>query len=323
MTRIGFVGPLAASFADAVRARMTEPFEFVTASEADIVAHMPELDVLVSLVFTREMAATARRLKLVQVPGAGLDRIDRSALPSGASLANAHGHEIGIAEFVLGAMLALTRDFGRLDGSLRRGVWESQWAPDKPAPPVLPELCGKTIGILGYGRIGKAVGDRARAFGMKVYAVKRSPERSSQDGLSFLGGLDALEKVLRESDYVVTTLPLSNETENLLDARAFACMKPTGILVNVGRAGVVNESALYDALRNRTIAAAAIDVWYRYPSGKGPSAPSDRPFHELPNILMTPHIAGWTEGMLAERAGVIVENVRRLRTGEPLLNRIQ
>src|SRR5213593_1327715 len=161
------------------------------------------------------MGGAARRLKLVQVPGAGLDRIDRSALPAGTWLANAYGHEAGIAEYVIGAMVALSRGFCRLDARLRRGDWESQWAVSAPPPAPWPELAGKTLGILGYGRIGHAVAQRARAFDMTVWAIRRDPTQpdaaSDAPELAFLGGPDALDEILRRADYLAITLSL-NET---------------------------------------------------------------------------------------------------------------
>src|SRR2546428_4644616 len=155
MIRVAFAGTFAARLEYRVRARMAIPCDIVVADEVEIVSRLPDVDVLVTLAFTREMAAATRRLKLVQVPGAGLDRIDRSALPAGVWLANAYGHETGIAEYVIGAMLAWTREFGRPDAALRRGIWESQWAAAAPPPAPWPELAGKTLGILGYGRIGQ------------------------------------------------------------------------------------------------------------------------------------------------------------------------
>src|SRR5207244_12581654 len=131
----------------------------------------PDDEVLVPLELTREMGEAAARIKLVQVPGAGLDRIDRSALPAGTALANAYNHEVGIAEYVMGAMLALSRDLCRLDAALRRGRWESPWVPGAEPPPTWPELAGKTLGILGYGRIGQELARRARAFDMTVWAM--------------------------------------------------------------------------------------------------------------------------------------------------------
>jgi len=127
MLQVAFAGTFSATLEPSVRARLTMPCDVVMGDETGIVSRLGDVDVLVTLAFNREMAAAAKNLKLVQVPGAGLDRIDRPALPAGASLANVYGHEVGIAEYVLGAMLALTRSFCRIDASLRRGVWESQW----------------------------------------------------------------------------------------------------------------------------------------------------------------------------------------------------
>jgi phosphoglycerate dehydrogenase-like enzyme len=320
--RVAFVGALAASFAERVRDHLAVPCDIVLTDEADVASWLPEVDVLVTLIFTAAMGAAAKRLRLVQVPGAGLDRIDRSALPPGASLANVYGHETGIAEYVLGAMVALTRSFGRLDASLRAGRWESQWASGVPPPPAWPELSGKTLGILGYGRIGQAVARRARAFDMAIWAIRRDVTRLDTQDLAFLGGPDALDEVLRRADYLVITLPLAPATRGLLGERELRLMKPTAVLINVARAEIVDEEALYRLLAERTIAGAALDVWYRYPTGPGPTLPARLPFHELSNVLMTPHVSGWTEGMLEARAKLIAENIGRTARGEPPLNRI-
>jgi len=284
------------------------------------VNELGDVDVLVSMAFTREMAAAARRLKLVQVPGAGLDRIDRGALPGGAALSNAYGHEVGIAEYVLGAMLALTRELGRLDAALRRGVWESQWAIGVAPPAPWRELAGQTLGILGYGRIGQCLARRARAFDMHVVAIRRSAVAS--DGLAELTAPAALDDVLSRADYLAVTMPLTPETRGLIGARELASMKRTAIIVNPARAEILDEDALYEALAARRIAGAALDVWYRYPSSPGAAPPAHRPFHELPNVLMTPHVSGWTDGMLKARATLIAENVNRIARGEAPLNRI-
>lgn len=121
MLRVAFVEALSSSFADRVHAHLTVPCDIVLTDEQEVVSALPEVDVLVTVVFTAAMGAAAPRLRLVQVPGAGLDRIDRPAVPPGASLANAYGHETGSAEYVLGAMLTLSRSFGRLDANLRAG----------------------------------------------------------------------------------------------------------------------------------------------------------------------------------------------------------
>ena len=318
--RVAFAGTFAASLADQVEARLARPCQVIRAGEPEVVTQLADVDVLVSMGFTREMGAVARRLKLVQVPGAGLDRIDRHALPAGAWLANAYGHDIGIAEYVIGAMLAWTRDLARLDRSLRQGRWDSQWST--PAPPPWPELAGKTLGILGYGRIGQALARRARAFDMEIWAIRRDVAQSAHEGLAFLGGPDALDEVLRRADYLAVTLALTDATRGLLGERELALMKPTAVLINVARAEIVDEAALYRALATKAIAGAALDVWYRYPVGAGPTMPAREPFHELPNVLMTPHVSGWTQGMLAARVRVIAENIERTARGEAPVNLI-
>ena len=216
-------------------------------------------------------SAAASRLKLLQVPGAGLDRIDRPALPAGARLANAYGHETGIAEYVLGAILSLSRGLSRLDAALRRGTWESQWAVGLPPPSPWAELAGTTLGILGYGRIGQAVASRARAFDMEVLAIRRDVGRSADDDLNLLGGLEILDEVLMRSEYLVVTLPLSPATRGLIGEAQLRAMKPTAVLVNVSRAEIIEEGALFRARAGRRIAGAALVVWYRYPTAAAPS----------------------------------------------------
>src|SRR5215472_12521021 len=186
------------------------------------------------------MARAATRLKLAQVPGAGVYRIDRSALPEGALLANAYGHETGIAEYVIGAMLALTRDFSMLDAALRKGDWRSQWAVGAPPPPVWPELAGQTLGILGYGRIGQSIARRARAFDMKVCAIRRDVGQSRGDDMALLGGPEMIDDVLRRADYVVIAMPANVETTGSIGSRELALMKPNAFLINVARAEIVD-----------------------------------------------------------------------------------
>lgn len=320
--KIAFVGSFAAQLAGAVRQRLTVPAEVVIGDEPDILAELADAEVIVSMAVSRTMAEAASRLRLVQVPGAGLDRIDRGALRASVLVANTYGHETGIAEYIIGAMLAMTRSFVRLDAALRQGRWESQWAVDQPAPPLWSELSGKTLGILGYGHIGAALAVRARAFGMQVRAIRRRVPAAPLDEGVRLDGPQAIDDLLRESDHVVVTVPLTDETRNLLDGRRLSLMKPGAYLVNVARAEVIDEAALYQALAAGRMAGAALDVWYRYPRAAGPMLPSTEPFHTLDNVLLTPHISGWTEGMVRARSELIAGNIERLMRGEALLNRV-
>jgi phosphoglycerate dehydrogenase-like enzyme len=316
MMKVVFAGSFAVRLIEPVRERLTIPCEIVSADEAGILDQLGDADVLVSMAFTREMASAGKKLRLVQVPGAGLDRIDRSQLHAGLALANAYGHEAGIAEYVMGVMIALTRSFRRIDQKLRAGEWESQWSVGTPMPPLWRELAGKTLGILGFGHIGEALARRAQAFDMKVCAVRRHARADTSQGLVFLGGPERLDELLALSDYLAITVPLSADTRGLIDGRRLALMKPSTYLINVARAEIVDEQALYDALANGRLAGAALDVWYRYPTSAGSTAPATAPFHKLDNLIMTPHVSGWTEGMFEARAGVIAENIARVARGE-------
>src|SRR2546428_8072585 len=186
--QVAFAGTFSATLEPTVRARLEMPCDVIVADETGIVSQLSDVDVFITLAFPREMGTAAKRLKLVQVPGAGLDRIDRGALPAGVFLANVYGHEIGIAEYVLGAMLALTRGFARLDAALRQGAWESQWAVGSSPPAPWPELAGKTLGILRYRRIGQGPGRRARAFGMEGCALRREGPRAGAEAPPFPRG---------------------------------------------------------------------------------------------------------------------------------------
>ena len=320
--KIAFAGAFAGQLAEPVRARLTVPCEVVTGDETQILGHLDNADVLVSMGFTKAMASAGPRLRLIQVPGAGLDRIDRGALRPGMQLANAYGHGPGIAEYVIGAMIMLMRSFARLDCKLRAGEWESQWVVGAPAPPPWPELAGKMLGILGFGHIGQALAHRARAFDMEVCAIKRQPQTAASRHGSLVAGPEQLDVVLRQSDFVAITLPLTPQTRGLLDERRLSLMRPTAFLINVARAEIIDEVALYRALASRSIAGAALDVWYRYPARPGPTLPSAQPFHKLANVIMTPHVSGWTEGMLEARAKLIAENIERTARGGPPLNAI-
>jgi phosphoglycerate dehydrogenase-like enzyme len=157
---------------------------------------------------------------------------------------------------------------------------------------------------------------------MAVWAIRRDITRSATHGLAFLGGPEALDEVLRCADFLAITLSLTEATRGLLGERELHLLKPRAVLINVARAEIVDELALHQALAQRTIAGAILDVWYQYPTRPGPTLPAHQAFQELPNVLMTPHVSGWTEGMLETRAKLIAENIHRSARGEPPLHLI-
>lgn len=257
--------------------------------------------------------------RLYQVPGAGYDGIDLSALPPGCALCNCFGHEAAIAEYVMAALLARHVPLVEADSQLRQGDWH-YWAggPDG----LRTELGAQSIGIVGYGHIGKAVAARAAAFGMAVHVANRSQIRDEHLTASY--GLDALPEMLGEVDIVINTLPLTDNTRGLIDAEMLAAMQPHAILMNVGRGAVIDEDALYEALVDNRIGGAILDTWYVYPTPSEPHpTPGNRPFHQLSNVTMTPHMSGWTTGTIARRRLAMAENVNRLAAGQDLINRVR
>ena len=268
--------------------------------------------------FTAEMAAVAEKLRLIHVAGAGTDRVDFPALGPDIMVANTFHHERSIAEYVLSAAIMLRRDFLAQDRALRRQVWATSVYDDTIAQ--LPTLRGARVGFVGFGHIGQRSWELLRALGCSGAAVTGSGRVDPAHGLDWAAPTAALDRLMSESDVVVVSAPLTDRTAGMLGAAQLNALGPDGVLINVGRGPLVDERALYDALLHRHIRAAAIDVWYRYPTPGAGGAPGDLPFHELTNIVMTPHSSGVTSDTFAGRADDIAANIGRLHRGELLHN---
>ena len=245
--------------------------------------------------------------------GAGYDGIALDAVPAGCQVANVYGHDYGIAEYAFMTMAALNRELFQADAALRQGQWHG-------GP--LRELRGRHVLIVGLGRIGREVARWAHFVGMHASAVTEHPseERRQAAGLARIGSLADLADFATTADFVVIAVPHAESTTNLVDEHVLAAMRPSTYLVNVGRGPVVDQWALYAALASGRLAGAAIDVWYHYPEGSEALLPSDAPFQALPNVILTPHTAGYTEGTMRHRYSAIAENIRRVSAGEPLEN---
>ncbi|WP_163795315.1 2-hydroxyacid dehydrogenase [Mycolicibacterium sediminis] len=285
-----------------------------------LLADLRDAEVYVGGRFTAEMAAVAEKLRLVHVAGAGTDRVDFAALPDGVLVANTFHHERSIAEYVLAASTMLRRDFLAQDRALRREVWAT--AVYDAAIPQPTTLRDSRIGFVGFGHIGQCAWELFRAVGSSGAAVTGSGRLDAEaHGLDWAGDVSSLDVLLAQSDVVVVSAPLTPETTGMIGAAQLRALGPDGVLVNVGRGPLVDQRALYEALLNGGIKAAAIDVWYRYPSGPGATtAPADMPFAELANVLMTPHSSGITTDTFRGRVDDVAANVGRLARGEPLRN---
>ncbi len=309
---------------ESVRRFLTTPWTWIVVDQDDRAAlaqAFAEADAMVSINWPTSFPA-APRLRLLQLPGAGTDGIDFGVVPASAAVCNAFEHEIGIAEYVLAAMLEWQIGVQRMNTQLREGRWWGSWL----AGPTHGELYGRTIGIVGYGRIGREVAKRAHAFGMRIIAASRTPGPGDAWCESVVA-MDHLHDLLAQSDFVLSALPLDERSRGAFDARAFAAMKPDAVIINVGRGPTIDEQALFEACRDRRIGGAIIDTWYNYPSQSGDPAavhrPSRFPFHELDNVVMTPHASAWTDALLERRCRIIAGNLDRLARGEPLVNLVR
>jgi phosphoglycerate dehydrogenase-like enzyme len=285
-------------------------------SEADVLRRaLREADVLLCHRLEPGELDGAPRLRLVQALSAGADSVDLAALPPGCPLCNVYEHERGIAEWALMAMLALSRRLLPHDRSLREGNWRRR---DGFVP---SELRDRILGCLGWGHIARATAELAGAFGVRTVAVTRSPAGERRQAVDRLAGLDGVDDLLRDADFALVALPLSEETRGLVGSRELELLGPGGYLLNPARGQIVQERPLYEALRDGRIAGAALDVWYRYPRGStARTPPADCPFWELDNVVMTPHNSGWTAQTRDGRASFVLAQLGRLERGEPLEN---
>jgi phosphoglycerate dehydrogenase-like enzyme len=216
-------------------------------------------------------------------------------------------------------MLHFTLDLAARSARFKAGSWAESPLQGGPAR---RELAGQTLLCLGYGHIGREVARRARAFGMPITAVTASGGAGTP-APDQVGGPDDLDRLLRTADFVLVACPLTERTRGLIGAAELARMQPGAVLINVARGAIVDEPALFEALRARRIGGAVLDTWYRYPSAEEPAIrPGTLSFHELDNVVMTPHCSGWTEGLMPRRFAVIADNLERLQAGRPLLNQV-
>jgi phosphoglycerate dehydrogenase-like enzyme len=283
-------------------------------SDSEMAEIVSETDIVVSsLLKPAWLSHGAEHLRLVHSDGAGIDGISVADLPPGCKVCNVHGHERALAEIAFMDMLILQKNLFKLDSSLRKGDWS--WEMGN-----MRELRNYNLLVLGLGPAGSEIVRWGHFMGMNVTALTRSPsaERARKAGLQVLGSLRELGSHLAAADFIVIAIPASNETIDLIGEKELQKMKPSAFLINVGRAKVVNEQALYEALRTRKIAGAGLDVWYQYPEGTGKELPSHFPFQDLDNVVMTPHKP--TIETMEYRWTKIGKNIGRLARGEPLEN---
>ncbi len=309
--------------AQRIRERLPEEIEIVTPPVGDdeqLVNLAADVDVIVSTWLSPEAASAAGNLRLLQKTGAGVDDMPFDALGPDVWVANTSGaNPVPLAEGAVALVMALAKRVVQRHTGFREGR----------SGPRGVELRGKRAGIIGIGSIGAEVARRLKAFEMEILAVRRhpNPELKESLGLEFLGGRGDLDRVMRESDFVVVTVPLTPETRGMIGEKEIRLMKPTAFIVNVARAAIIQEEPLYRALEEERIAGAALDVWWKphwWDPAWNPESmdPSRFPFWELPNVICTPHNIGSTDSQSDAALEIMVENILRIRDGRPPINQV-
>jgi phosphoglycerate dehydrogenase-like enzyme len=292
--------------------RATGIRHFEVRSLDELTARLGEFDVLsVSMLWRNEFIARAPRLAFIQSISAGTDQYDREALAAaGIRVASAQGvNADAVAQHAMALILALTRQLHLARDNQAKRHWRGMIsALDRRED----ELGGKTLLIVGLGRIGSKLARLARAFGMRTIATKRDAATGA-DAADAVFPQEQLAALLPQADVVALTCPLTPETERLIDARALGAMRPSAFLVNVARGRVVDEPALVEALAQRRIAAAGIDCAVEEP------LPAASPLWALDNALITPHTAGETRRYEDNVIDLLLENLERIWRGETQL----
>jgi len=265
----------------------------------ELLSRVKDYDVLVvrsATKVTKEVIDAGKQLKIIARAGAGLDNVDGAAAKAkGIKVLNTpEAPSIAVAELAMGLMLSWARRIPQADVGMKQGKWLK-------AELMGTELRGKTLGIIGTGRIGQAVANRAKAFTMKLlfYDVVRDEEFARMVGGEYV----SLDRLLSESDYVTIHVPLLPSTRSMIGKAQLALMKPTAVLVNTSRGDLVDEVALIEALREKKIAGACLDVYSKEP-------PVESPLFQLPNLVLTPHIGASTHETQREAALLIAEKIK-------------
>lgn len=259
----------------------------------------------------------AKNLKMIQALGAGIDKIDRQAVLERGDVVvcNNHMNALEVAEYAVMLLLSAAKNIIVNDRELRKGDWSYGFGGSRPNV----EIRNKTCLLIGLGNIGAAIAERLKGFGTRIVAATRSGVNKNPELVESVVGFEEMKSVVTKSDFIILALPLTHESRCLVNEEFITWMKPESILVNVSRGEIVDEAALYRALKEERILGAALDVWWKYPQwGEGAKdfPPSKFPFHELDNVVISPHRAAYSRNVQQAHLEFIVENLKRFIQGK-------
>jgi phosphoglycerate dehydrogenase-like enzyme len=300
-------------FLDHLRARLTRDVTLIVEEDGPC-------DVLVDGTPDRARIEASDGLQAVVIPYAGVPRATRELLRAfpAVRVHNLHHNAAPTAELAIALLLAAGKRIVPLDRALRRRDWRPRYAPERRDD---FSCAGRTALVLGYGAVGRRVAAACRGLGMSVVATRRSGPFSGPDEVHAAAELESL---LPRAHALFVCLPSTGETDGLLGAAELARLPDGAVLVNVGRGPIVREKALHDELASGRLAA-GLDVWYRYPeeeAARGDTAPATHPFHELSNVVLSPHRAGLSAETERLRAEALAEMLNGAARGAPMPHRV-
>jgi D-3-phosphoglycerate dehydrogenase len=309
--------------AERIKERLPLDIEVIypeTGTDEELIELARDVDVIVSTRLSAVVAENASRLKLLQKTGAGVDDMPFDALKPEAYMANTSGSTpLPLAEGAVAFVLALAKRIVARHNEFHEGRSSKRGVM----------FHGKTAGILGMGSIGVEVAKMLKGLGMNVIAIRRSRDEKLREelGLKWLGDKDDLDMLMRESDFLIVTIPLTPDTQGLVGEHEIRQMKQGSYIVNVARAAIIQEKPLYDALKDGHLAGAALDVWWQPhfwdPLWNVESKPaSEYPFWELDNVICTPHNIVSTDNQSDAGLEIIVENILRIKEGKGPINQV-
>lgn len=291
-------------------------------SEGDQVPDPADYEILVYPTPNKDWIEASPNLKAVVIPWAGIPPKTREVMANypHISLHNLHHNNFNTAELGLTLLLAAAKRLIPMDQALRQNDWSPRYQPTKA---IL--LKDKTALILGFGEIGRAIGAYCLALGMQVKAIKKHPSNYADELPVEIYSMDKLHDLLPNTNVLIIALPLTDETENLIDKAELNLMPKGGILVNIGRGLIVNQYALYEALKSGHLRAAGSDVWYNYPPSKAAvsnTPPADVPLGECKNFVLSPHRGGMVEEVEIQRVHALARLLNAASQGLPIPNKV-
>ncbi|MHA2004193.1 MAG: 2-hydroxyacid dehydrogenase [Candidatus Thorarchaeota archaeon] len=318
MVQLKVLVPYSDELADAIRQILGDAATVVTSERTaeSMLENADDADVVASVRVPSDFIYKAKNLKMIQTLGAGIDKIDRQAVLRRGDIivCNNPVNAPEVAEYATMLLLSAAKHIITSDKTLRKGDWTYGWG--SPNPNV--EIRNKTCLIIGLGNIGSEIAKRLKGFDLTLKAVSRTGTSSNLHLVDNITSLEKMKTFVQESDFIILSLPLTDMSREMINEEVISWMKSTAILVNISRGEIVDETALYHALKEKRILGAALDVWWNYPQfGKAemkyPS--SNFPYHELDNLVLSPHRAAYSVNTERAHIKYAGENILRFVGG--------